>query len=423
MGLINVFRYIDRACAVLDENANGFARAAEKLTEFLENTFGDIDATVAVTSRIKTRDSLKEKILRNSLYKDHPADRLVFEMHDIIGVRLECRFFKDEQYLYEQILKTFNVSLGDGLYCPTGKKAIRLKLDTPQPEKQKNGFNIYRIDGSIVYAGEAYNFELQIKSLVNSFWSEIEHKLIYKNIRYSQSDNLMKELLNSIHESLSGVDHQLNLIFDRFAGNALGNQQSQLETMLILGLNEIYTALIRSETGISVSITEYSEATVRYLLSDASSYMRDKSANAMPLRKIVKSAITGEEATREDGDTNYISVLISLMEWMRKVDYKSIDIGETIDIPEIKGEGAEVARVFLNHINDDFYLNTFFHIFFSLERGTDKQDFADYIGYYSNRILAGKTQEQTYRTLAALNEVPAHKLPLERTIQMLRDVK
>jgi len=419
MEQIKVFEYIERACAVLDENASGFARAADKLTEYLENTFGDIDATIGVASRIKTRDSLKEKILRNNLYKDFPADRLVFEMHDIIGVRLECRFFKDEEFLYKKICEVFSADQGEGMYSPPGKKAIRLKLDAPQPEKQKNGFNIYRIDGSVVYAGECYNFELQIKSLVNTFWSEIEHKLIYKNIKYSQSDNLLKELLNSIHESLTGVDHQLNLIFDRLAGNSIENQQSQLKNMLALGLNEIYTAIIRANTGISVSISEYSEAIVVYLMT-ASSYVRDVAHDEPQLINRVKKAVGIEDDG--DDDMSYGSLFMNLMKWMRNIDYNTIDIGKTIELDVPQDADADVAQVFLKNINDDFYLNTFFHIFFSLERRDDSGDFADYVRYYTARILGGKTQERRYRTLAALAEVPAHKLPLEKTICELAEI-
>ncbi len=419
MERIDVFDYIERACAVLDENASGFAHAADRLTEYLQNTFGGIDATVGVTSRIKTRDSLKEKILRNNLYKEYAADRLVFEMHDIIGVRLECRFFKDEEYLYAKIREVFDAELGDGLYAPSGKKAIRLKLDAPQPEKQKNGFNIYRIDGSVIYAGECYNFELQIKSLVNSFWSEIEHKLIYKNSRYNQFDSLMKDLLNSIHESLTGVDHQLNLIFDRFAGNSFDNQQTQLENLFALGLNEIYTAIVRANTGISVSISEYSEAIVKYLLT-SSSYTK-QAGGGVPVSTLVRRVLAPERA-ENGGETAYSSVLISLMEWMRNVDYSSIAIGEKIELAPVTTDNDDVARVFSDNMNSDFYLNTCFHIFFSLERGNDEQDFIDYINYYASRILDGKTQEQRYRTLAALVETDAHKLPLESTIAALSEI-
>lgn len=430
MSKLNVFDYIEQAAAALDANLVGFTHAADKLTEFLTMRLGDIDATIGVTSRIKTRDSLKEKILRNNLYRDAPADKIVFMMHDIIGVKIECRFFKDEQYLYEKIREVFDVAVGDGMYCPSDKKAVRLNLDSPQPERQKNGYSIYRIDGNVTYAGETYNFELQIKSLVNSFWSEIEHKLIYKNNRLSQFDALMKEMLDSTHESLSGIDHQLSLIFDRVSGNTLSNQQEQLKSMIALGLNEMYTAIVKANTGIPVSITEYSQAIVDYLIT-ASSYTNEMTGEPFfkAIRDNMAHALAGnsqmiEHINNIDVDNNYGGLLVSLMDWMHNMDYSSIAIGETITIgAEPDGVYGEVAKIFLKDINDDFYLNTFFHIFFSLERGDDDQDFNDYIRYYTDRILAGKTQEQLYRTLARLSEMPAYKLPLTSTINLLVDIK
>lgn len=429
MSKLDVFDYIEKAAASLDANLVGFTHAAEKLTEFLTARFGEYDVTIGVTSRIKTRESLKEKILRNNLYREAPADRIVFEMHDIIGVKLECRFFKDEKFLYEKICEVFDTDLGDGMFCPSDKKAVRLKLSAPQPEKQKNGYSIYRIDGVVTYASEQYNFELQIKSLVNSFWSEIEHKLIYKNNRLSQFDNLMKEMLDSTHESLSGIDHQLSLIFDRVSGNTISNQQEQIKNMIALGLNEMYTAIVKLKTGLNISITEYSQAIVDYLLT-ASSYTSDLKGDSMVksfVLKMSKAFISDEETIERiknfGNDGNYSGLLFSLMEWMHNMDYSSIAIGENIELDiELDGVYGEVAKIFLKEINGDFYLNTFFHIFFSLERGDDNQDFSDYIRYYTDRILANKTQECIYRTLARLSELPAHKLPLTATIEMLEKV-
>ncbi|MDE6401179.1 MAG: hypothetical protein K2L54_01045 [Clostridiales bacterium] len=429
MSKIDVFEYIETAAGVLDSNLVGFTHAADKLTEFLTARFGDIDATIGVTSRIKTRDSLKEKILRNNLYREAPADKIVFEMHDIIGVKIECRFFKDEAYIYEKIREAFCVDVGDGMYCTADKKAVRLKLDAPQPEKQKNGYNIYRIDGNVTYAGETYKFELQIKSLVNSFWSEIEHKLIYKNNRLNQFDNLMKEMLDSTHESLSGIDHQLSLIFDRVSGNTISNQQEQLKSMIAMGLNEMYTAIVKANTGIPVSITEYSEAIVDYIIT-ASSYTNDmtgepliKSIAVNITKAIGENAEIAEQKRRFDYSENYSGMLFSLMKWMRDIDYSTIAIGEQIALDvTLDGVEGEVAKIFLNEINSDFYLNTFFHIFFSLERGSDEEDFTDYIRYYTDRIMTGKTQEQLYRTLARLSELPAYKLPLTDTIKTLSEL-
>ena len=430
MSKLEVFEYIERAAATLDANLVNFTHAADKLTEYLTSKFGDIDATIGVTSRIKTRDSLKEKILRNNLYRDTSPDRLVFEMHDIIGVKIECRFFKDEAFLFDKVKEVFCVDLGDGMFCPEGKKAVRLKLSTPQPEYQKNGYAIYRIDGNVTYAGENYNFELQIKSLVNSFWSEIEHKLIYKNNRLNQFDNLMKEMLHSTHESLSGIDHQLNLIFNRLSGNAIVNQQEQLKNMLALGINEIYTAIVKDHTGISVGITEYTEAVVDYLVN-ASSYINDMSGESFlqaMTKKIAGSAVEPEIKQQAKNlmtdENNYGGLFVSLMKWMREIDYDTIAIGEDITL-NVKQDGTydEVAKILIRDINNDFYLNTFFHIYFSLERGTDDEDFADYVKYYTDTIMAGKTQEQIYRTLARLSELPANKLPLLDTIAMLTDIR
>ena len=99
MSQLEVFEYIERAAKTLDDNLVKFSHAADRVVEYLTDKFGDIDATIGVTSRIKTRDSLKEKILRNNLYRETSPEQLVFEMHDIIGVRIECRFFKDEAFL------------------------------------------------------------------------------------------------------------------------------------------------------------------------------------------------------------------------------------------------------------------------------------------------------------------------------------
>ncbi|MCH5154824.1 MAG: hypothetical protein J1F71_06390 [Clostridiales bacterium] len=430
MPKLEVFDYIERAAKTLDDNLVGFSHAADKLTEYLSSKFGDIDATIGVTSRIKTRDSLKEKILRNNLYRETDPERLVFEMHDIIGVKIECRFFKDEAYLFDVLRDLFCVDLGDGMFCPEGKKSIRLKLGVPQPEYQKNGYAIYRIDGNVTYGGETYNFELQIKSLVNSFWSEIEHKLIYKNNRLNQFDNLMKEMLNYTHESLSGIDHQLNLIFNRLSGNAIVNQQEQLKNMLALGLNEIFTTIVKANTGIPVGITEYTDAIVEYLIT-ASSYTNDMNGESFiktmteKIADVAHDEIAASERARNIAfsDGNYGGLFVSLMKWMREIDYTTIAIGEDISVTAtLDGTYDEVAKLFLRDINNDFYLNTFFHIYFALERGTDNQDFADYIKYYTDTIMAGKTQHQIYRTLARLSELPANKLPLLDTMNMLKKI-
>lgn len=421
MGKIDVFDYIERAAAAFDEKLAGYNHAADKLTEYLTTKFSDVDAIVGITSRIKTRDSLKEKILRNNLYRNASPEQVIYDMHDIIGVKIECRFFKDEAFVFGKIREMFCIDADDGMYCTQDKKSVKLKLDTPQPEYQKNGYAIFRIDGNITYANESYNFELQIKSLVNSFWSEIEHKLIYKNNRFNLFDNLIKEMLEYTHESLASIDYQLNLIFDKMSGNTIRSQHDQLKTMLTLGINEIFTAITKARTGIPVAITEYTESIVEYLIT-ASSYKTD--AENEPLFNPSLASFADERRERGIDDNYYGGLFIGLMKWMREIDFDTIALGERITLDVcLDGTYGEVAKIFEKDINDDFYLNTFFHIYFSLERGDDSQDFADYIRYYTDTVMANKTQEQMYRTLARLSELPPNKLPLTDTIKMLQDIK
>jgi len=54
--------------------------------------------------------------------------------------------------------------------------------------------------------------------------------------------------------------------------------------------------------------------------------------------------------------------------------------------------------------------------------GSDAEDFSDYIRYYTDKIIAGKTQAQIYRTISRLAEIPANKLPLTATIEMLAEL-
>ena len=237
-------------------------------------------------------------------------------------------------------------------------------------------------------------------------------------------------MLDSTHESLSGIDHQLSLIFDRVSGNTISNQQEQLKSMIAMGLNEMYTAIVKANTGIPVSITEYSEAIVDYLIT-ASSYTNEMTGE--PLIKTIAANMSkalgantdiDEHRRRFEYGDNYSGMLFSLMKWMRDIDYSTIAIGENIALDvTLDGVEGEVAKIFLKEINSDFYLNTFFHIFFSLERGNDEQDFTDYIRYYADTVMADKTQEQIYRTLARLSELPAYKLPLTETIKTLAQIK
>lgn len=393
---LSIFDYIKTAVDILEKEKPNFEKTAIRLSEYLEKSLaGKYEEVVAVTSRIKTLNSLKEKIVRNSLYKIYSAEELVYKVSDIVGIRIECRFLVDEKKIYE-ILKNIFYNTDDGIYFYNDdKKQLKLKLGVAQPEQQKNGNEIYRIDGFLVLNGISYNFELQIKSLVNSFWSEIEHKIIYKNKRFMMIDNFVTELMGSINENLINIDRQLNMLFNRCLDNSLTIQQKQVENLMIVFINDIYSTIVERSTGFSVSIKNYSESLAKYIFT----YSSFKNVEA-------------------DEAQIYGGTVMNLLNWMKNIDYDNIGIGEDIHFEENFNCADEYEKIIidklLENINEDFFNNTFFHILFSIETGDDMSDFMSYVKYYKMRLWNNTIDVGKFKNV--MQNANASKMLLEEGI-------
>ncbi len=410
MKKLEIFAYIEEAARILEAKRDEYDRCGARVKEFFEEALGDVDETVGVNYRIKTAPSLKEKIVRNNLYKQYAATEVVAASSDIIGVRIECRFLDDEHTVFGKLCQLFGVpSEEEGYFRPEGKRHIFLRLGTPQPEAQKNGLEIYRIDGYMLDGGERRNFELQIKSLVNSFWSEIEHKIIYKNKRFMLIDDFVNELMGSINENLKNIDRQLNMLFHRCLDNSHSDQREALETMLLSLINEVYSRLVEKRAGISANIKPYSQALVKYILG-YSTFSKGKTAppKGMP------------------ASLPYDGTLERFMNWMREIDFNKIAIGERIELQNATYETplqTAVAEKLAKEINEDFFCNTFFHILFSIEVGNDAQDFSTYVRYYARRVGEDRSEESLRRVIAEIQKADAGKMVLETEIKRLAELE
>lgn len=436
---LKIFDYIDRAACMLEKNTPLYHKLATKIVDYLTKTLEGEDAVVGVTYRIKNPESLKEKIVRNSLYKQFDADKVLFAMHDVIGIRCECRFLADEINVFKRLANAFNKT-DDGIYyyCE-GKKSISLKLGSPQPEHQKNGLKIYRIDGMIIHSSVVYEFELQIKSLVNSFWSEIEHKLIYKNKRVMGIDALVSDLMHSINENLVSIDHQLNTLYEKCMDRSIVSQTMQVENMLSSIINDVTAALIREKLGLSVNFKEYSMSIVKYMLNYSTFA---QTAGGAPLLasltrlinenpdyniddalEILKTTIA---VSPQDESEVYGSMLRDILRALRDIDFNEIPVGEDIDLKPLKLDSdleRTVCDKLLSSANDDFNINTFLHVFCMIETGTYEEDITRYIKYYAHRIGLGKTQEEIEKAKYLIRITKPEKLMLESEIERIAALK
>ena len=105
-----------------------------------------------MASRIKSENSLKEKIIRHNLFRHYKNPKNVIDhFSDLIGIRIECRFIQDEENVYRKLKELFTEAVDDVYYRSSLNDNILLNLADEQPRSQKNGFKMYRLDGNIAF--------------------------------------------------------------------------------------------------------------------------------------------------------------------------------------------------------------------------------------------------------------------------------
>ncbi|MDT8717151.1 hypothetical protein IAI10_10835 [Clostridium sp. 19966] len=363
---LKIFNYIEEATDILEQNQPTLEDAAEILCSYFRTILSYSENDYSnVTSRVKSAISLKEKILRNSYYKKYSCSELFQNLSDLIGIRIECRFIDDEASLYKLLKKYFNKVSSNNLYYNCENEDVKLELAGKQPQEQKNGFTIYRIDGVFTYNNIDINFELQIKSLVNIFWSEIEHKIIYKNYNYIPGNDFIKDTMASIKGNLTMIDNQLNMLYNQM--NDVGNNNKpsimfQSEMMISMLIYDIYSTKMKKDIGFLVDFRKSCDVITNYIFT--SSNCQDvKDYNAVMLKTFARLNEISQNNTEFDLE-------IYFERKPRFNDEFTAILGNTI----------------LKAINSDFQWNVFFRILFEIEPGNNAEDFETFLIFLRDTI-------------------------------------
>ncbi len=271
---IALFSYIDEAIQVKHDLRFEIDEAQKEIDAFFRGAFQGHECFVNYTSRVKTDESLQEKIIRQNLSHVVASPQNLFDhISDLIGCRIECRFLRDEEAVFRSLFDLFPSRRSDGFYRCGRDPRIELRLDEPQPKSQKNGYRSFRIDGH--FLGEhVLNFELQIKSIVNVFWNEIDHKILYKNYNYVLTEKFVHDIMDSIMGDLSIIDHQMEMLYDHLRNldaPAQFHPTAQMKQMIGKMIQEVYLAPLREADGIFFDfrpsidlITDFLFARVQY---------------------------------------------------------------------------------------------------------------------------------------------------------------
>lgn len=154
-------------------------------------------------SRIKSFPSYYKKILRQKPKEASESHSLV-TLTDMIGIRVICAFLEDLDSVERQISALFNVKEierkgADQTFKEFGYESVHILIEIPQdcfPDDYEK---------SSVKLPKDTVCEIQIRTILQDAWAEVEHELVYKS-EFNPFDKPLRRKLASMNASLTLAD-------------------------------------------------------------------------------------------------------------------------------------------------------------------------------------------------------------------------
>lgn len=358
---LELFKYIDDVLDLFEYHRQELVSINKEVRNYFSDVLKDDERALNLSTRIKTPQSLREKLIRRNYYIKYPTPFEGFKkVPDLIGLRIECRFIKDEKEIYQKIIDEFRIYCGNGYYASNINKNIRLNLEDIQPQVLNNGFKIYKLDGLYKNSKTSYSFELQIKSLVNLFWGEIDHKILYKNYNYMIVEDFFRDIMNSIIDNLFMVDKQLMILYDHVTNSDASGKdpaEKQLKVLLSKIIHDVFINKIYGELGFVFNIKVSTDIIVEFIF--------------MKLKK--------------NKENSYGEDFISLINRINEISTLDMNLEEYINVDEkpkfYDSFTRNIGNLILASLNKDFEWNIFFKIITTIDKESDNQIFEDFIHF------------------------------------------
>lgn len=210
-----------------------------------------------IMSRIKQPDKVVEKIFRKpDIFPDKLSSNSLKKMHDTIGIRIVV-YFPSQLSLIDRELRNSRFFALDNMAQPEAylepEKLIRLGLSHIENKQKESGYTsihyMARLKNSSIVQEELPVFEIQVRTLAQELWSELEHVLAYKpETRPSLS---AKRRLQILSRDVSVIDEHFNLLYEELIHNQ--ETAEYKDTDLLTFEN---TPKVLSEIGIQCALTE-----------------------------------------------------------------------------------------------------------------------------------------------------------------------
>ena len=192
----------------------------------------------SLSYRVKDTSHLVEKVIRKNpeyLEKGDSLSKSNYENHitDLMGIRILLLFKPDWIYIHDYLMEQYedvlieppfaHIRKGDDDSLYRGK--LRIKDNKP-----------YRSVHYIIRANNGLGIEIQVRTLYEEAWSEIDHKLRYP---YNLQNEMLRNYID-IMNRLTGVGDEMGT----FINSYLRNFQENLQ-LGVADDNEVYQFILK----------------------------------------------------------------------------------------------------------------------------------------------------------------------------------
>ncbi|MCQ2575667.1 MAG: (p)ppGpp synthetase [Treponema sp.] len=241
---------------------------ADIINNIIENLQNNIQLSTRPTykSRVKSFESYYKKILRLKPQEASTTESFVY-ITDMMGIRMICAFLEDINIAVEQIKKNFDVvevevKGADKKFSEFGYESTHVLIKIPEsckPQADKYA-DLPQITDDIVC-------EIQIRTILQDAWAEVEHELIYKT-EFNPFDLPLRRKLASINASLTLADITFQEIRDYQTKlqQEIANRRHSFYSMADTLLDDKPTETVKDKGG---STTSFVKGTIDEMLLQA----------------------------------------------------------------------------------------------------------------------------------------------------------
>ncbi|MDR2842602.1 MAG: tetratricopeptide repeat protein [Spirochaetaceae bacterium] len=189
----------------------------------IEEAVSNLPSNLTIKGRVKSFESFFKKLIR--YLKEERTDKGKVVIPDEIGIRIICPFIEDTNAAEQLMKDLFEITeiekKGSGYsFKEFGYESIHLLFKIPKEIGSK-----YKKHSGGDFSGEIA--EIQIRTILQDAWAEVEHELVYK-AEFRPFDAPLKRKLAAINASLSLADTIFQEIrqYQRQLNGQLGKRMS-----------------------------------------------------------------------------------------------------------------------------------------------------------------------------------------------------